>query len=158
MARGAGRQNAKAGAFGTVHELPSGRLRAMYRNEGRRYSAPTTFTTKMDARGWLALQQADIIRGKCVPPTDEASARAKRITLTDYAEECLRHRDVKPRTREHYRKLLDVHVLPGLVALPLASITPDSCSALARKARREHADAALALLRPRAHHPGHRDE
>lgn len=125
MARGVGRKDAKAGTFGTVQELPSGRYRALYYHEGRRHKAPTTFTTKIDARGWLAIQQADIIRGKWVEPTDAAPVKAKRVSFREYAEDWMTHRDLKPRTREHYRKLLDAHVLPTLGALPLASITPD---------------------------------
>ncbi|WP_338892562.1 site-specific integrase [Rhodococcus sovatensis] len=129
MARGTGRKDAKAGTFGTVQELPSGRFRALYWHDGRRHKAPTTFTSKVDARGWLSLQQADIIRGKWIEPTDAAPGRAKRVVFHEYAEEWLAHRDLKPRSREHYRKLLDVQILPGLGSLPLKSITPDDIRA-----------------------------
>lgn len=126
MARGAGRKDAKAGTFGTVQELPSGRFRALYYHEGHRHKAPTTFTTRQDARGWLALQQADIIRGKWVDPTEATPAKAPRVTFAAYAEGWLARRDdLKPRTREHYRKLLDAHLLPSLGSLPLASIKPE---------------------------------
>ncbi len=147
MARGTGRKDAKAGTFGTVQELPSGRYRALYYGpDGRRHKAPTTFTTKIDARGWLALQQADIIRGKWIEPTDVAPVRAKRITFREYAEAWLAQRDLKPRSREHYRKLLDVQVLPGLGSLPLASITPDDVRGWYAKL-----DAATPTLRSHAY-------
>ncbi|WP_068274774.1 tyrosine-type recombinase/integrase [Aldersonia kunmingensis] len=125
MAQGDGRKTRAAGTFGTVHQLPSGRFRALYYGpDGRRYKAPTTFTAKQDARGWLSLQQADIIRKAWTPPTAQTPT-PKRTTFTEYANDWLEHRSLKDRTREHYRKLLDGHILPTLGALPLASITPD---------------------------------
>lgn len=113
------------GTFGTVEKLPSGRYRARYRGpDGRRYSAPTLFLTQRDARGWLALQQAEIIKGAWLPPGADEKPRP-RLTLADYAEDWLDHRDLKERTREHYRDLLDRQILPKLGKLPLASITAD---------------------------------
>ena len=39
------------GTFGTVHQLPSGRFRALYHGpDGRRYGAPTTFTSRKAAQ------------------------------------------------------------------------------------------------------------
>ena len=68
------------GTFGTAHKLPSGRYRAMYYGpDGRRYTAPTTFASKADARAWLALRQADIIRKAWEPP--EATSRPGRLTF-----------------------------------------------------------------------------
>lgn len=113
------------GTFGTVEALPSGRHRARYRGpDGRRYSAPTLFLTAKDARGWLALRQAEIIRGQWLPPG--ATGRpAARLTFGSYAESWLQHRDLKSRTAEHYAKLLDQHLLPTFADLPIASITPE---------------------------------
>jgi len=113
------------GTFGTIETLPSKRHRARYRGpDGRRYTAPTLFLAKADARGWLALRQAEIIRNAWTPPgADEQPAQ--RQTFTAYAETWLAERDLKDRTREHYRKLLDAHLLPAFGALPLASITAD---------------------------------
>lgn len=113
------------GTFGTVEKLPSGRYRARYRGpDGRRYSAPTLFLTQRDARGWLALQQAEIIKGAWLPPGADEKPRPQ-LTLANYAEDWLDNRDLKERTREHYRDLLDRQILPKLGKLPLASITPD---------------------------------
>jgi integrase len=133
MTRGQGRRNQDKGVFGAVHKLPSGRWRALYYgpegNQGRRYSAPTTFTTKRAARQWLSTVQADLIRGKWLPPennTGPAVPAIKALTLARYAEGWLAHRDLKPRTREHYRKLLDAHITPSkLGRLPLKSVTAD---------------------------------
>jgi integrase len=52
------------------------------------------------------------------------------VTFTDYADRWLATRTVKgrplrPRTREHYRKLLDDYLLPAYGTKPLRSITPE---------------------------------
>ncbi|MBF4998639.1 tyrosine-type recombinase/integrase [Nocardia sp. BSTN01] len=125
MARGEGRKTRQTGTFGTVQKLPSGRFRALYYGpdgDGKRYKAPTTFLTKQDARGWLAMQQADIIRKVWQPP--QAPDR-KRVTCREYAEQWLKHRPLKTRTREHYRRLLDKNILPMLGEQLLGSITAD---------------------------------
>jgi len=116
------RQGRKAGVFGTVHKLPSGNHRAMYYGpDGLRHTAPTTFQTQQDARGWLSLQQADIIREKWSPPK---APKAQAMTLREYAETWLVHRTLKPRTREHYDQLLRSLILPKLGDVSLPSLTP----------------------------------
>ena len=111
--------------FGTVHKLPSGRYRAMYYGtDGRRYSAPSTFITEKDARGFLALRQAEIIQRTWLPPGTGDKPQAK-LTLKTYTERWLRQRDLRSRTREEYRNLLEKQILPRLGELPIASITPD---------------------------------
>ncbi len=114
--------------FGRLRQFRSGRWKASYTGpDGRLYDAPSTFAAKIDAEAWLVDRRREIDRELWSPPTEGAPAKAaaRRMTLGDYAEQWLVHRDLKPRTREHYRKLLDGHVLPGLGALPLGSVTPD---------------------------------
>jgi integrase len=136
--RGEGRRDQDKGAFGSVSQLPSGRWRALYYGPegkaGRRYKAPTTFRTKGEARKFLATVHADIIRGKWLPPVEQAPAPAKAQTLAAYADLWLANRLVdgaplKDRTREHYRLLLDTHMLPRLGNLPVSSITADDVRA-----------------------------
>jgi integrase len=91
----------------------------------RRHKAPTTFTTQTAAKKWLALRHSEIIRNAWEPPEAKKAAPAPKLTLTSYANKWLDHRDLKIRTREHYRKLLDRHIVPSLGALPIASITAD---------------------------------
>jgi integrase len=137
MTRGHGRRNQDKGAFGTVSKLPSGRYRALYYGpdgkRGRRYSAPTTFTTKKAARKWLSLIQADMIRNVWLPPDNKpanADPGAGALTLASYAGRWLEQRDLKDRTREHYRSLLDAHILPTRLARrPIAQITADDVRA-----------------------------
>ena len=128
MARGQGRKNATPGTFGSVDKLPSGRYRAMYKGpDGRRHKAPLTFTAKQDARGWLALQQADIIKKSWMPP--EAAPKVE-VTFEDYANNWLsgrmvKGRPLKARTRDHYRDLLDDRLFPTFGKLPIGSITSE---------------------------------
>lgn len=128
MARGAGRKTRDNGTFGTVHQLPSGRYRAMYYGpDGRRYTAPKTFTAKADAKGWLAVRQSEIIHKAWEPP--EVTPKVTKTTFADYAEQWMAHRQLKVRTREHYRKLLDQHLIPAFGTWPLGSITADDVRA-----------------------------
>ena len=114
-------------AFGTIERLPSGRYRARYVGpDGRRYTAPTVFVTKRDARGWLALRQGDIILRAWEPP--EATLKT-RLTFETYANTWLAHRDLKARTREHYRALLDAHLIPEFGSKALTAITADEIRA-----------------------------
>jgi integrase len=131
VTRGQGRRPQDKGAFGTVSKLPSGRWRAMYYGPdgraGRRYKAPTTFKTKTEARKFLSTVQADMIRNAWCPPVEAPPAPDTRtLTLAGYAEQWWVQRDLKDRTREHYRKLLDQHILLSKLArLRLRDITAD---------------------------------
>lgn len=114
-----------SGTFGAVETLPSGRHRARYRGpDGRRYTAPTLFLTKKDARAWLALRQSEIIRKAWAPPGADETPKPK-LTFKTYADTWIEHRDLKDRTREHYEKLLEEHIMPRFGPLPIASITAD---------------------------------
>jgi integrase len=114
------------GTFGSVEKERNGRYRARYYGpDGRRYRAPTLFLTKRDARAWLTLRHSDIIRKAWEPPDAERPVTHK-LTFATYAEQWLAERDLKDRTREHYRKLLDQRLLKAPFALlPLASITSE---------------------------------
>jgi integrase len=115
--------------FGTVVRLPSGNYRVQYHGPegraGRRYSAPTTFRTKAEARKFLATVHADIITGKWLPPDAAVSPAVPALTLADYAQKWLAQRDLKPRTAEHYAKLLPRITGAPLGRLPIKSVTAD---------------------------------
>jgi integrase len=122
MTQGAGRRTRANGIFGSVDKRATG-YRARYHGpDGRRHLAPTLFKTKAEARAWLSLRQAEIIRKVWEPPEVVTPTR---LTFAAYAETWLAHRQLKDRTREHYRWLLDEHLLPAFGRLPLASITAD---------------------------------
>jgi integrase len=128
VTRGSGRKTREAGTFGTVSQLPSGRYRAMYYGpDQRRYKAPRPFLSKSEARGWLSLRQSEIITKSWTPP--DAQQTITRLTFADYSELWMSQRDLKDRTREHYSKLLEGHLLDTFGTLPLTSITSDDVRA-----------------------------
>jgi integrase len=129
MVRGEGRKDRRSGTFGSVDKLAKGYRARYYGPDGRRYKAPTLFLSKEDARSWLALRQSEIIRKAWEPPGLDEEGRPGRITLEAYANTWLEQRDLKIRTREHYQKLLDDHIIPQLGSYPIASITVDDVRA-----------------------------
>ena len=114
----------RATGFGSIRRLPSGAYQARYTApDGSRISAPQTFTAKTYASAWLAGQHADISRGTWVDPTLERTID-RPLLLAEYADAWLAGRDLKPRTRAHYRKILDTRVLPTFGDRVLSDITP----------------------------------
>lgn len=114
-------------SFGTIRKLPSGAYEVRYTGpDARRHRAPRTFTTKDHADAWLAAQRTDISRGVWKPPQahDEAEADDVPLTFGEYARAWLDGRDLKPRTREHYRRLLESRLLPAFETRPLGQIRP----------------------------------
>jgi len=83
-------------------------------------SAPVTFDTKLDASAWLA----DYVEGAVV-----ADHKRPDPSLAEYADTWLASRELKPRTRAHYRDLLDDHIIPTLGALRLTRLSPDKVRA-----------------------------
>jgi integrase len=108
-------------SFGGLRRLPSGRYQANYTGpDGRVRNAPVTFETKEDAEGWLTDRRREVKGGTWEPP----SAVAKPLTFREYADAWLIDRVLKPRTREHYRALLDQRLLPTFGDIALTAITP----------------------------------
>jgi integrase len=126
--------------FGHVRKLPSGKFQASYLVNGERFTAPTTFETKIDAGTFLAVTQTKIISGKWMPHIDAPST----LNLQAYADPWLADRDIKPGTRALYRRLLDQRILPVLGDRPLVTIT-------AADIRAWHADQGTETPTARAH-------
>jgi len=102
---------------GSVRQLASGRWQARYRQHDHTMkSAPITFDTKLDASAWLA----DYVEGAVI-----ADHKRPDPTLGDYASTWLDSRELKPRTRAHYRDLLDDQIIPTLGMLRLTRLSPD---------------------------------
>lgn len=114
---------------GGIRALPSGKLQARFRGpDGKRHAK--TFDHMKDAKAWLSrlddsVRQADYLGADWTPPSDKARTTKRAETLADYADRWLAERDVKPRTRAHYRAILDQHILPALGDMPPRTITPD---------------------------------
>jgi integrase len=119
--------------FGALRVLPSGRTQASYVGlDGNRYTAPHTFDTKTDARGWLSIQQAKLHTGAWSANDALRSAATKRAltdTLEAYASGWLvtrmnRHGEhLRPRTRVEYERLLRTSLAP-LAGERLNALTP----------------------------------
>ncbi len=116
-------------AFGSLRKLPSRRWQARYCGpDGAVHTAPHTFSFKTDADAWLAQQRADITRGTWQSPAEvkavqEARERA-RVSFGDYSRHWLEHRDLRPRTRQLYDRILVRDLLPSFAETPLSDVTP----------------------------------
>jgi integrase len=157
--------------FGLVRKLPSGRWQASYGDpDGRtamsrngnavlvRHAAPNTFDAKRDAEAWLVDESRLISRGEWRSPDERRAARlAAPLTFGEYAESWLLNRKVKgqhlaDRTREHYRSLLDVYILPTFQDVALEAITPESVdrwyelAAVGKDTTRAHAYSLLRTI------------
>lgn len=116
--------------LGTTEQLPSGRWRAFYRRDGRKFTGPHTFATAAEANAWLAGEQADRARGVWRDP------ELQRVTLGEFARDWLATRgDLAEGTRALYRDVLEAWITPRigasstargieLGAMPVADITP----------------------------------
>lgn len=111
--------------FGNVRKLPSGRYQARWNRGGKTHSArtddgyPLTFSTEAKARAWLRSHAEPIKTGAWPPPPPPTVVR-----FGDFADQWLTGRDLKPRTRDHYRQLLRDHIVPTFGATALGEITP----------------------------------
>ena len=103
---------------GSVRVLRSGRVQVRYTGpDGMRRTAPQTFATRTLARRWLALTEADIVRGVWRNPGTGIEP------LKNYAARWVAERDLSERTRELYRGLLDRQIVPFIGDLDLLAIT-----------------------------------
>jgi integrase len=124
--------------WGYVVQLPnkSKRFEASYIGPDRkRHYAPTTFTFREMAEGWLANERAFIERTAMSsepwtsPKQRAAQQQAESITLSDFACKWIEHRSLKPRTRKGYESLADGVILPDLGPIPLRMLTSDTIRA-----------------------------
>lgn len=109
----AGRQR-----FGSVRKRDSGRYQVRYLGpDGTRRSAPQTFARKAEALRYLALIEAQMMRGEWID-----SARSD-IRLEDYATRWITERaNLRPRTVQLYTWLLGKHITPYLGLIPLGKL------------------------------------
>lgn len=112
--------------FGWIRKLPSRRYQASYVGPDTvRHKGPSTFSAKIDAEGWLSAEKRMIERGTWAPPTERTDkvVALKVVTFESYSNAWLADRQLKPRTRDHYRQLLDNQILPTFGDVPLKTIT-----------------------------------
>ncbi len=115
----------KRRGFGQLRRLPSKRWQAFYTGpDTALHNAPSTFDTAEDAEAWLAAERRLIAADEWAAPKARAAAKAGARQLGDYAETWIADRSLKPRTRQHYRSLLDNQIMPTFASVPLRTITP----------------------------------
>lgn len=100
---------------------------------GATVTAPSTFTAKIDAEGWVKAERAlmeDPAAYVTAKARLEAAKEQARIdaanTFAVYAERYLTSRDLRPKTIREYRGLLDRTLIPAFGETPLKEITRES--------------------------------
>ena len=116
---------------GWIRQLPSKRFQASYIGPDLiRHKASTTFSTRMDAEGWLSAERRKVELEIWTPPAQRAAEeKAKAITVAQYTATWIEHRNVKPRTRGMYNDILRLHIGPKLGKVPLKSLTAEAVRA-----------------------------
>lgn len=95
--------------------------------DGNRYSR--TFSTKLDAEGWLRNERALLDRDEWSPPKVRRHAEAQREaraayeTVGRFAKRYLDERGLRPNTLRGYESLLRTKILPWFEEMPLSSVT-----------------------------------
>ncbi|OZE26166.1 site-specific integrase [Rhodococcus sp. 05-2255-1e] len=129
--------------FGRLRQFRSGRWKASYTGpDGMLYEAPETFAAKIDAEAWLTDRRREIDRDLWSPKSGQNDIPD--APFGEYAEGWMAQHSIKDRTREHYRKLLDNHILPTFAPVALSSIDPAAV-------RRWYATTAVGTPTMRAH-------
>jgi integrase len=101
-------------------------FRARYHGpDACRYEAPHLFAARIDAEYWLAEVHREIAGGNWRPPPKDAPKGSDLDVLSGFARRCLGERDLTPRTREEYDKLLEGLILPTLGKAQLRYLEPD---------------------------------
>lgn len=95
----------KSGGWQVRYYDPTGRERA--RN----------FKRKTDATRFARIVETDKLRGEWHDP------RLARVTVAEWADEWLAHAsNLKPKTRDDYRRTLELHVMPYMGAAPVGNL------------------------------------
>jgi integrase len=88
-----------------------------------KHRAANTFATREDAEAWLYARRNEISEGAWT--AGGAAKRKAVLTFETYAATWLDRRQLKPRTRSHYRNLLDAHIVPTFGDKPLTAISTE---------------------------------
>ncbi|HET7689763.1 MAG TPA: tyrosine-type recombinase/integrase [Nocardioidaceae bacterium] len=103
--------------MGNIAKRPSGQWRARYRDPaGKEHSRH--FNRRLDAERWLASVEHSKHRGEWIDPS------LSRITVGEWAAKWLESQvQLKPLTRERYRNIIRVQILPRWEKVRLAEVT-----------------------------------
>lgn len=114
-------------SFGTLRTMRNKRIQAsyIYDGDGKRYYALHTYVSRTDAEGWLANERKLMELGEWSPPESRAALKTLAgVTLREYADRWMEQRDVTPKTRSLYTRLLNTRILPELGDEILRAVTP----------------------------------
>ncbi|CAL8969573.1 Tyrosine recombinase XerC [Tessaracoccus sp. O5.2] len=115
-----GRKTTRRGRsdLGSIEQLPSGRYRAYYRYEGRKFTGPHTFDSHAAAVAWLSTERSERARGTWKDP------ELGRVKLRDWATTWLNSRvNLADSTRRNHLHSLNRWVLPYLGDRDLGDLT-----------------------------------
>lgn len=131
--------------WGWIRKRASGRYQASYIGPDQvRHYAPTTFDHKIDAEEWLTAERREIQNAQAAVRSTAANNVApclawmspaqrqfivdtslkSQVTLTEYANEWIQQRPLKPRTRIHYNRILVNHISPELGSISISNLRP----------------------------------
>jgi len=122
----------KAGTWGTVRQLKSGRYQVSFMLDGVRLVSPDgTYTSKLDAQAWLAGERRKIELDEWLPFDERADRAAKPAaptpkrlpTLRTYAADWMERTPHRPGTAAQYERHLRLRILPALGGKRLDEIT-----------------------------------
>jgi len=103
--------------MGNIQKRENGRWRARYRDPSGRERA-RHFDRKIDAERWLVAIESTKHRGEWVDPA------MSRITVGDWSTRWLQGQSqLKPQTRQRYRNIMRVQILPEWERVRLSAIT-----------------------------------
>ena len=103
--------------MGNIHKRENGQWRARYRDPSGRERA-RHFDRKIDAERWLVAIESTKHRGEWVDPA------MSRITVGDWSTRWLQGQSqLKPQTRQRYRNIMRVQILPEWERVRLSAIT-----------------------------------
>ncbi len=112
-------------SFGSI-ERRSGYFRARYVGPDRqRDEAPNLFSERIVAEFWLAEVHCSISRQGWRRPVKVKGQPDDLDILAWYARHCLAERELTPRTREEYGRLLEELIAPTLGSFRLKYLEPD---------------------------------
>ncbi len=106
-------------AFGSIRALPSGRFQVRYQGtDGLRHRAPMTFSSRPEARRWLSMVEADLVRGSWEAEDIDGEP------LGLYAARWIVERpNLSERSVAMYQGLLRLHISPHLGSTGIRRLT-----------------------------------
>lgn len=137
---------------GRIRKLPSGKYQAGYVGpDARTHYAPSTFTARVDAEGWVAQELRLIERGEWTSPAARQAAKyADQVSVAEFAKEWVAGRDLAVSTRRSYESTLKTAITDSAIAsVPVKALTRQQVTAWWRALPKDAPRArskALALL------------